>query len=67
MKIKLIMLSLATSLMFAACNGKQADQENADSMNQYSDSSTVDTMNMDSSKAIGTADSTTNAPADVKN
>ncbi|MDQ1142435.1 hypothetical protein [Pedobacter agri] len=52
---------MAIGLAFSACNGKQADQENADEMNQYTDSTTQ----KDSLSADTTHDKTTNAPADA--
>jgi hypothetical protein len=53
----------AFGLALSACSGKKADQENADSMYKYTDTNKV----VDSTKTDSTADSTTNAPADVKN
>jgi len=63
MKTKLIILVTAFGLALSACSGKKADQENADSMYKYSDTNKV----IDSAHTDSTADSTTNAPADVKN
>ena len=63
MKTKIIILVAAFGLALSACSGKKADQENADSTYKYSDTSKV----TDSTKTDSTADSTTNAPADVKN
>ncbi|QXU40615.1 hypothetical protein [Pedobacter sp. D749] len=63
MKTKIIILMAAFGLALSACSGKKADQENADSTYKYSDTSKV----IDSTKTDSTADSTTNAPADVKN
>ncbi|WP_231426134.1 MULTISPECIES: hypothetical protein [Pedobacter] len=65
MKIKILVFGLAICCSFAACNGKQADQENADKMNQYTDSTSLDTTTIDSNNANKMADSTTNAPADA--
>ena len=65
MKIKLFIVAIGMIGSFAACNGKQADQENADKMNQYTDSTALDTTSMDSTSANKMADSTTNAPADA--
>jgi len=65
MKTKLIIIGLAICTSFAACNGKQADQENADKMNQYTDSTSLGTTTKDSTNANNMADSTTNAPADA--
>ncbi|RZJ92875.1 MAG: hypothetical protein EOO20_00185 [Chryseobacterium sp.] len=61
MKTKLLIFMMAIGLAFSACNGKQADQENADEMNQYTDSTT----HKDSLSADTTHDKTTNAPADA--
>ncbi|RZK20920.1 MAG: hypothetical protein EOO86_02855 [Pedobacter sp.] len=61
MKTKSIMLVFGVALAFSACNGKQADQKNAEEMNQYTDS----TANQDSLSADTTHDRTTNAPADA--
>jgi len=62
MKTKIIILVAAFGLALSACSGKKADQENADSMYNYTDTNKV----IDSTKTDSTADSTTNAPADVK-
>ncbi len=62
MKTKIIILMTAFGLALSACSGKKADQENADSIYQYTDTNKV----IDSTKTDSTADSTTNAPADVK-
>ncbi|MFC4211071.1 hypothetical protein ACFOWA_07760 [Pedobacter lithocola] len=63
MKKTIILLSLGT-LLFAACSGNKADEENADSMYRYSDTNkaTVDTTTIDSARTKGYPDSTTNAP-----
>ncbi|KQM78800.1 hypothetical protein ASE74_12610 [Pedobacter sp. Leaf216] len=63
MKTKLIILVTAFGLSLAACTGKKADQENADSMSKYTDT----TKAVDSASTDAIADSTTNAPADAKN
>ncbi|MBE5321856.1 hypothetical protein IM793_22060 [Pedobacter sp. MR2016-19] len=63
MKTKIIILMAAFGLALSACSGKKADQENADSMYKYTDTGKV----IDSTSTDSTADSTTNAPADVKN
>lgn len=63
MKTKLIILVTAFGLALSACNGKKADQENADSMYKYTDTNQV----IDSTSTDSIADSTTNAPADAKN
>jgi len=55
-----------TGLFVASCNGKQADQENADSTYKYSDTNKKDSAMMDTTKGKVYADSTTNAPADAK-
>ncbi|SDH60526.1 hypothetical protein SAMN05421827_13123 [Pedobacter terrae] len=62
MKTKIIILVAAFGLAFSACSGKKADQENADSMYKYTDTNKV----VDSTSTDSVADSTTNAPADVK-
>ncbi|WP_145857132.1 hypothetical protein [Pedobacter suwonensis] len=62
MKTKLIILVTALGLALSACSGKKADQENADSMYKYTDTNKV----VDSTSTDSVADSTTNAPADVK-
>ncbi|TCD07574.1 hypothetical protein EZ449_13605 [Pedobacter frigidisoli] len=62
MKAKILILVASLGLGLAACSGKKADQENADSMYKYADTNKV----VDSTSADTTADSTTNAPADVK-
>lgn len=61
MKTKLFILTVALGLALSACNGKQADEKNADEMNQYTDSTT----GQDSLSADTTHDKTTNAPADA--
>ncbi|WP_316846275.1 hypothetical protein [Pedobacter psychrodurus] len=61
MKTKMIILVAALGLTFSACSGNKADEKNADSLHQYTDTSKMDSTHNDS-----TADSTTNAPADVK-
>lgn len=62
MKTKIIILVAGLGLALSACSGKKADQENADSMQKYTDTTKV----IDSASTDATADSTTNAPADVK-
>ncbi|MBO9672826.1 MAG: hypothetical protein J7577_05255 [Sphingobacteriaceae bacterium] len=62
MKTKVIILMAALGLILSACTGKKADQENADTMHKYTDTSKI----VDSTHTDSTADSTTNAPADVK-
>jgi len=62
MKTKIIILVTALGLSLAACSGNKADHENADTMNKYTDTTKV----IDSAGTDATADSTTNAPADVK-
>lgn len=57
-----MILAAALGLAFSACSGDKADQQNADSLHQYTDTSKV----VDSIGTDSTADSTTNAPADVK-
>ena len=61
MKTKLLILNVALGLALSACNGKQADEKNADEMIQYTDSTT----SQDSLSADTTHDKTTNAPADA--
>ena len=65
MKKKLMLIALSIGFSLAACNSEKADSENADKMNTYSDSTTLDTNSKDSTQANIMADSTTNAPADV--
>ena len=65
MKMKSLIITFGCVLALVACNGKQADQENADDMNRYTDSTTLDTNTMDSTSSNIMADSTTNAPADA--
>lgn len=65
MKKKSLIIIFGFALALTACNGKQADQKNADSMNRYTDSTTLDTNTMDSTQSNIMADSTTNAPADA--
>ena len=65
MKTNLLIIILGCALALAACNGKQADKKNADSMSHYADSTTLDTNTMDSTQSNIMADSTTNAPADA--
>ncbi|KIA91156.1 hypothetical protein OC25_23145 [Pedobacter kyungheensis] len=62
MKTKAMILAAALGLAFSACSGNKADQQNADSLHQYTDTNIV----ADSIVTDSTADSTTNAPADVK-
>jgi protein involved in sex pheromone biosynthesis len=62
MKTKVIILVTALGLALSACTGKKAGEENADTMHKYTDTSKM----MDSTHTDSTADSTTNAPADVK-
>jgi protein involved in sex pheromone biosynthesis len=62
MKTKIIILVAAFGLALSACSGKKADQENADTMYKYTDTNKV----VDSTSTDAVADSTTNAPADVK-
>jgi PBP1b-binding outer membrane lipoprotein LpoB len=61
MKTKIIILIAAFGLALSACSGNKADEKNADSLHKYTDTSKMDSTHTDS-----TADSTTNAPADVK-
>lgn len=63
MKKMIIICSVMATFAIAACGGKHADQENADSMFRYTDTNKV----IDSTRADTTSDSTTNAPADVNN
>ena len=63
MKTKIIILVAAFGLALSACSGKKADQENADSMYKYADTGKV----VDSASTDSLADSTRNAPADVRN
>jgi hypothetical protein len=65
MKTKMIILIAAFGLTLSACSGNKADEKNADSLHQYTDTSKMDSTHTDST-ADSTADSTTNAPADVK-
>ena len=62
MKTKIIILVAAFGLTLSACSGKKADQENADSMYKYTDTNKL----IDSTSTDSIADSTTNAPADVR-
>ena len=62
MKTKIIILVAAFGLALSACSGKKADQENADSTYKYTDTNKL----IDSTSTDSVADSTTNAPADVK-
>ncbi|MBB6238467.1 protein involved in sex pheromone biosynthesis [Pedobacter sp. AK013] len=62
MKTKIIILVAAFGLALSACTGKKADQENADSTYKYTDTTKV----IDSTSTDAVADSTTNAPADIK-
>jgi len=62
MKTNVIILAATLGLTLSACTGKKADQENADTMHKYTDTSKM----VDSTHTDSTADSTTNAPADVK-
>ncbi|MDY0905748.1 hypothetical protein [Pedobacter sp. CFBP9032] len=55
-----------TGLFVASCNGKQADQENADSTMTYTDTNKVDTVTRDTAKGQMLADSISNTPADAK-
>ncbi|MCX2431300.1 hypothetical protein [Pedobacter sp. GR22-10] len=55
-----------TGLFVASCNGKQADQENADSTYKYSDTNKKDSAMMDTTKGKMLADSISNTPADAK-
>ncbi|WP_344852658.1 hypothetical protein [Pedobacter jeongneungensis] len=57
----MIILVTALGLALSACTGKKAGEENADTMHKYTDTSKRIDTHTDS-----TADSTTNAPADVK-
>ncbi|WP_231459791.1 hypothetical protein [Pedobacter sp. Leaf132] len=58
---KQLLILCAFATMALACNGNKADKENADSMYKYTDTTKV----VDSLATDSTADSTTNAPADV--
>jgi len=62
MKTKVIILVAVLGLALSACSGNKADEQNADSLHKYTDTSKV----IDSAGTDSTADSTTNAPADVK-
>jgi protein involved in sex pheromone biosynthesis len=62
MKTKIIILIAAFGLALSACSGNKADEKNADSLHKYTDTSKM----ADSTNTDTTADSTTNAPADVK-
>ncbi|NMN39406.1 hypothetical protein [Pedobacter sp. SG918] len=62
MKTKIIILVAVLGLALSACSGKKANQENADSTYKYTDTAKV----IDSTSTDSTADSTTNAPADIK-
>ena len=61
MKSKILILTMALGLALSACGGNKADQDNADKMNQYTDTARV----LDSAGADTTHDNTTNAPADA--
>jgi len=58
---KLLLTLSVVAIIATACNSNKADQENADSMYKYTDTTKV----TDSLSADSTADSLTNAPADV--
>lgn len=62
MKTKAMILAAALGLALSACSSNKADQKNADSLHKYTDTSKL----ADSIVTDSTADSTTNAPADVK-
>ncbi|WP_343523361.1 hypothetical protein [Pedobacter sp.] len=62
MKTNVIILAATLALTLSACTGKKADQENADTMHKYTDTSKM----VDSTHTDSTADSTTNAPADIR-
>ncbi|GGH16779.1 hypothetical protein [Pedobacter zeae] len=62
MKTNVIILAATLGLTLSACTGKKADQENADTMYKYTDTSKM----VDSTHTDSTADSTTNAPADIR-
>ncbi|MCX2573319.1 hypothetical protein [Pedobacter sandarakinus] len=67
MKSKLLILSVALGLGLASCSGNKADSENADSMNNYTDTNAVVDTNVTDTSQTLMADSTTNAPADTRN
>jgi len=54
-----------TGLFVASCNGKQADQENADRTMPFSDTNKVDSTATDTTGKL-LADSISNTPADAK-
>ncbi|WP_316737497.1 hypothetical protein [Pedobacter aquatilis] len=60
---KLLIILSVIATFATACNGKKADEKNADSMYKYTDTTKV----IDSLATDSTADSLTNAPADVNN
>ncbi|MDN3588278.1 hypothetical protein QWY86_16465 [Pedobacter aquatilis] len=61
MKKPLLILSVL-AIIATGCNSNKADEKNADSLYKYTDTTKV----TDSLSTDSTADSLTNAPADVK-
>ena len=64
MKNTILAIVATISIAATSCSGKKADQENADSMYKYQDTSvsTIDTGTRDSLATKALQDSTTNAP-----